>query len=133
MFDPASQGRVNNLLNPTQGSVGVCEVAGVQNLDTSNVVAVKRSRIIRASGVACIRWISKPNSQVMQFGWNGGNPGIQHERFIAEDSSYIDSAVSARVSCEVTLIPRRGKGGIRSVDHKQGELRLRRKSKDFDM
>ena len=71
----------DNLFNSPQGSLGIDEVARVQDLNARVMIAVERRHGGRTSRVARLCWIGKPEPQMVQFNRDGGAAGVQDEGF----------------------------------------------------
>jgi hypothetical protein len=119
------------LLNPTQGSVSIREVAGIQHLYARLMVSVERRNCTGAPGCDGIGGISKPHPEMA--GLDGHRAGIQDKSLRAEDTRHVGNTSAVLVCGQVRLVPGRDKRRIRGGDYKDRELRVSREVEHFSM
>ena len=89
----------SRLLEPAQGSVAVCKVAGVQNLDARFMVSVERGNCAWTPGVGRLRRVSKPDTEVVHFYWDGRDTGVEDEGLITENPGHVYDTSAILIGC----------------------------------
>src|ERR1700730_2764302 len=126
MLSPCGVRLVTACRDPLQRPVGVGKLAGVQALDASVMLPVKRSDSARAASFFHVLWIVKPQAQVInlnrvcrgilrgvgntlgimeRIAWSGRNAWRNNERLNIEAADEFAVAHTVLVGVNIPLIP----------------------------
>jgi len=128
--------------------VAIREIAGIQHLDPSLVVAIKIRVPRRAISLNCIGLVREPDSHVInldgaggridrsvvgEHGRGRGNAGSLDEGFFAENAGEVSHTLAFGVSENVSLIPSQPKRILRCLEEERSELCGRSQAEYLDL